>query len=109
LTTQRTPQPPKHLSPATRAWWRQLVAEYGFEAHEMRLLQGCCEAWDRCQQAREEVARDGLTVTTAKGGIRAHPAIGIERDSRLAFARMLRELRLSDVAEPASRPPALKR
>ena len=52
--------------------------------------------------------RDGLTVTTADGGMKAHPAVAIERDARLAFARLVRELDL-DAGAPSggSRPPAL--
>jgi hypothetical protein len=39
--------------------------------------------------------------------IRPHPAVSIERDSAIRFARLLRELGLGD--EPAdSRPPALR-
>jgi phage terminase small subunit len=69
-------------------------------------LQLAGEAWDRSQQAREAIAKEGLTVPS---GGRAHPAIAIERDSRLAFARLIRELDL-DAEPPASwrnGPPAL--
>jgi hypothetical protein len=71
----------------------------------LRLLQLAAEAWDRCQQARAAIAKEGMTVPS---GGRAHPAIAIERDSRLAFARLIRELDL-DAEPPASwsRPPAL--
>lgn len=77
--------------------------------HHLRLLRLACEAWDRTQQARETLDRDGLTVPTGDGGLKAHPCIGIERDSRLAFARLLRELDLD--AEPPpdrARAPALR-
>jgi P27 family predicted phage terminase small subunit len=67
---------------------------YVLQEHHLRLLQLACEAWDRAQQAREQIDRDGLTIRTADGGIKAHPAVGIERDSRLAVARLVRELDL---------------
>ena len=75
----------------------------------MRLLTLAAEALDRCAQAREAVDKDGLTVRTADGGLKTHPCIAIERDARLAFARLLRELDL-DVEPPASdrRPPSLR-
>ncbi len=44
------------------------------------------EAWDRGQQAREQLERDGMTTTTKDGGLRAHPAVRIENDCRLACA-----------------------
>ena len=59
---------------------------------------------------RELLARDGLTIPTGDGGLKAHPCVGIERDSRLAFARLLRELDL-DVeppSDPRPRPPGLR-
>ena len=40
-----------------------------------------CEAWDLAQQAREILAREGITVESGQG-----PCIAIERYSRLAFA-----------------------
>jgi len=66
------------------------------------------ESFDRCQQARELIDRDGLVVVTADGGLKQHPAVSIERDSRLAFARLLRELDLDATAPPErARPPGL--
>ncbi len=99
---------PAHLAPETAQWWRSVLADYELEAHHVRLLHLACEAWDRGQQARELLERDGLTVTTADGGMKAHPAVAIERDARLAIARLVRELDL-DAGAPSerSRPPAL--
>jgi P27 family predicted phage terminase small subunit len=92
---------PEHLSPSSAAWWRTTVERFVLEEHHLRLLQLCCEAWDRAQAARAQLDRDGLTVESEKGVIRAHPCIAIERDSRLAVARLVRELDL-DVEPPAS-------
>jgi P27 family predicted phage terminase small subunit len=103
------PRPPSHLSQSTRNWWRTCVKSYELEDHHLRLLQAAAECWDRLQQARALVARDGLTVTDDRGNVRAHPAIAIERDARVGFARLLRDLDL-DVEPPANNrrgPPAL--
>ena len=89
---------PSHLAPETRTWFEHVATSYHLEPHHLRLLQLAAESWDRCQQARKAIARDGLTVPS---GARAHPAIAIERDSRLAFARLIRELDL-DAEPPAS-------
>ena len=103
-----TPEPPDHLRPQTADWWRSVLTDYDLEDHHVRLLHLACESWDRFQQAREEIDRDGLTIKTGDGGMKAHPAVAIERDARLAFARLVRELDL-DAGAPAerSRPPAL--
>jgi hypothetical protein len=64
------------------------------------------EAWDRGQQARQEIDRHRFSFLDGNGLPRTRPEIAIERDCRLAFARLLRELDL-DVAGPdgAPRPP----
>lgn len=101
--------PPAHLSEQASAWWHSVVSDYDLEGHHLRLLQAACEAWDRCQQAREAVAEQGLTFKDSSGNLKANPAVAIERDSRTLFARLLRELDL-DATVPAerSRPPAIR-
>jgi P27 family predicted phage terminase small subunit len=85
-----------------------VLADYDLEGHHLRLLQSAAETWDRLQQAREMIDRDGLTIQTGDGGLKAHPAVAIERDARLAFARLVRELDLDAGAPSGSpRPPAL--
>ena len=108
MTVPKRPKAPAHLKPDTANWWVSVHLDYQLEPHHTRLLTLAGESWDRCQQAREAVDMDGITVKTGDGGIKAHPAIGIERDARLAFARLVRELDL-DVDPPASgrRPPSL--
>ena len=100
---------PQHLRPATRRWWRSVCADYDLDSHHLRLLQLAAESWDRCEQAREILAVEGLTYTDRFGAPRSRPEVSVERDSRLAFARLIRELDLDTeaVAEP-TRPPALR-
>ena len=76
----------------------------------MRLLTLASEAWDRGQQARKLLATHGLVYVDRFGAPRARPEVAIERDSRLAFARLLRELDL-DIDPPTNvivRPPMLR-
>jgi P27 family predicted phage terminase small subunit len=104
------PRPPAHLSESARTWWRSCVKDYVLEPHHLCLLQLAAEAWDRCQQARATIDREGPTFRDDRGNVRAHPAVAIERDSRIAFARLVRELDL-DVEPPANGrfgPPALR-
>jgi phage terminase small subunit len=102
-------KPPPHLRPATRDWFASVLANYELEPHHLRLLTLAAEAWDRCEQAREAIAEHGAVFNDRFGSPRARPEIAIERDSRIAFARLVRELSL-DVEPPseASRPPALR-
>lgn len=100
---------PTHLKAATRAWFVSVLDTYELQPHHIRLLQLAAEAWDRTQQARALIAHDGL-VMMSRQGVKPHPAVAIERDSRLAFARLLRELDL-DIEPPATEryaPPPLR-
>lgn len=101
---------PQHLTPATRRWWREVVEEFELEPHHIRLLTLAAEAWDRCEQAREALAEHGATYQDRFEQPRARPEVNIERDSRIGFARLMRELAL-DVESPRQpgRPPTIGR
>jgi len=98
-------KPPKHLKAATKQWWASVAEDYDLEAHHLRLLTLACESWDRCQGAREALAKHGTVYEDRFGQPRCRPEVSIERDSKLSFARLLRELAL-DIDEPtaAARP-----
>lgn len=101
------PSSPQHLRKATRQWFETVCEQYVLDEHHRRLLVLSAEAWDRGEQAREALA-SGLTFVDRFGAPRARPEVAIERDSRTAFARLLRELDLDAAPTPTSaRPPAL--
>src|SRR5258708_4461754 len=104
------PKPPAHLQPPTREWFEQVIAAYDLEPHHVRLLTLAGESWDRGVEAREQLAKHGLTFTDRWGAPRGRPEIAVERDCRIAFARLCRELDLdSDLTPTAPRPPSLNR
>lgn len=97
-----------HLEAKTRKWWRNVLDDYDLEEHHVKLLTLAAEAWDRCQEARRILDENGLTYTDRFGCPRARPEVAIERDSRIAFARLLRELALDlEPPEEPGRPPRL--
>jgi Phage terminase, small subunit len=96
--------PPLGLSGAAAAWWRATVEEFELEPHQIRTLSEAAFAWDRCQQARALVNHQGLVVQDASGELRAHPAVAIEHDSRIAYLRAMHQLDL-DAAPLATRRP----
>lgn len=98
---------PKHLAPATRRWFASVVRDYELEEHHVRLLTAAAEAWDRMVQAATVLNAAGLTFEDRFGQPRARPEVGIERDSRLAFARLLRELALDAAVPEDPRPPGI--
>lgn len=101
--------PPEHLSADMKAWWRVVIEGYDLDRHHLHLLEAACGAWDRMVQARAALAELGLTYQDQNGCPKPRPEVTIEKDSRIAFARLVRELDL-DVDPPPerSRPPALR-
>jgi phage terminase small subunit len=102
-------KPPRHLKAATRKWWAGVVREFEFEEHHLKLLTLAAEAWDRCQDARAIIDRQGISYVDRFGAPRLRPEVNVERDSRIAFARILRELALDVSAPDSSRPPTITR
>jgi len=100
-------RPPGHLKAATKRWFQEVIAEYELMPHHVKLLTLAGEAWDRCTEARVMLKKEGIVIVDRFGQQKPHPAIAIERDNRLAFARLVRELGL-DFNEPdETRPPRL--
>ena len=104
---------PDHLSPAMKAWWNSIVAEIDLEPHRLRVLEAACGAWDRMVEARKAVAEHGLTYSSKDGDPRPRPEVAIERDARIAFARLVRDLGLgTPIPQPRNeigwQPPARK-
>ena len=52
MLAKNIPTPPDYLQPATRDWFKSVVADFELDQHHVRLLTLACEAWDRGQQAR---------------------------------------------------------
>ncbi len=96
---------PAHLSADTRRWIRGILEDYDLDPHHFRILIQTAQAWDRAEEAREKLADEGLTVVDRYGTPKAHPCVGIERDSRTAFFRGLRELALDVPGPEAPRAP----
>jgi phage terminase small subunit len=104
----KQPKAPDHLKPATAEWFNRVTSDYELEPHHIRLLTLAGESWDRGVDAREAVAKHGMTYLDRFKQPRARPEIAIERDCRIAFARLVRELAL-DIEEPGDvRPPTIR-
>jgi hypothetical protein len=107
-TTPGVVQATSHLRPETQQWVVSVEARYELEDHHRMLLLFAGESWDLSAKAREVIDKLGMTFKDRFGAPHTRPEVAIERDSKITYARMLRELAL-DVEPPDSRPPGLGR
>lgn len=98
---------PRHLSASTRQWWSEVMRDYELESHHVRLLTLAAEALDRCLAARESLTKHGMIYNDRFGAPHARPEVAIERDARISFARLLRQLGLDYETGDELRPPPL--
>jgi hypothetical protein len=89
---QENQRAPAGLSPASRAWFRQVVDEYAPSLGEIKLLEVACRARDRAEQCRAVVDKDGPSVTDRFGQVKAHPLLVEERQQRDLQRRALSSL-----------------
>lgn len=92
---------PDHLSEAAQKWVARVASEYVLAQQDLLILFAAGESWDRAREAREAVTRDGLTFVDRHGSVRPHPCCAVEREHRTLFARLLRDLNLPTISDPA--------
>jgi phage terminase small subunit len=96
---------PAHLEAATRKWVAGITSDFDLETYHFKILVKAAEAHDRGEEARKILKADGIVITDRFGTKKAHPAVAIERDARVAFMRGVRELGLDIDTTEAPRAP----
>jgi hypothetical protein len=99
---------PGHLTRSATSWARSVLDDFDATESQVRLVIAAAEAWDRAQQARRAVSRDGAYWKDRLGNLRPHPGLAVERESRAAFARIVGQLDLDAAPddEPERRRPS---
>ena len=105
LPMPRLPAPPRHLSASSRRLWASVVAGYDLEPRHIAVLTVAMEARDRMLEAQAAIRVDGAYIAGLHGP-RSHPGIAVERDSRTAMLRAIRELGLDLEVAAAPRTPS---
>jgi len=107
----KKPKAPQHMPKYSPGWmaWHRILDTYVLEDPEqLLLLEQACECLNRIQQAREAIEQDGPFVRDRFSQIKEHPGQKTERDNKVLFTRIVRELNLSlDLPEEYSRPKRL--
>ena len=102
--------PPKHLTPAARRWWRSITEEYEItDAAGLLLLQTALEAFDRMKIASAVLDKEGVTFTDRYGQARPHPAATVEANNRSQMMIALKALNLDlqPTRDGPGRPPGV--
>ena len=97
----------KKLKPATKKWVRQVENTWTLDPHHQRLLVLAGQAWDRAQEAKDQVDSDGSIIKDRFDQLKQHIGCELERQSMLTFCRLLREIGL-DIQEPEDNRPLMR-
>ena len=81
-----------------------VISAFDLEPHHYRLLLNAADFWDEGELATTILRREGVTVLSAAGTAKAHPALAIARSSRLGFAAMCKALGLDANETPSCIP-----
>ena len=99
---------PKHLQKEGGNFWESVLSDFNIiDGHHLKLLENACVCLDRMAQARRHIRKHGGFYKDRFGTPKENPAHKTERDNKILFARLLRELNL-DISPPKeSRTPNL--
>jgi len=97
------PRPPRELSPAAKRLWKTLYDASVMDPQAILLLDLMMQRWDRLQEARAILKREGLQLQemTAAGckKFRPHPMLQVERDALASVVRCFRALGYDELPE----------
>jgi len=85
----------KHLSDNAKQIWNEYADVIVRSPGRKALFQTGLEALDRAEAARQIIEEEGMITITGKSGVaHAHPAIGIEKDSRSLALKVFKSLNI---------------
>jgi hypothetical protein len=97
---------PRSLKVKGKQFYKQVLSEYVFEnSHHFTLLEQAAACLDRIHEAGELLERERHIIKDRFEQLKEHPAAKMERDNKILFARLLRELGLDLAKAEMSRPP----
>lgn len=100
-------RPPNELKPNGRGrrFYKWVHERFEIEdPHHERLLIAACKCLDDEARAEKEIAKKGSFFVDRFGQPKASPAYQVLKDSRIMFARLMRELQLDATPPPEARP-----
>jgi hypothetical protein len=87
---------------------RDVLKEYEFnDTHDFRRLDLAAHCLDRIAECHKVIEAEGVFIKDRFEQLRENPAIKVEKDQKVIFCRIVRELNLDIQPPKESRPPAL--
>jgi len=87
---------------------RDVLKEFVFiDTHDFRRLDLAAHCLDRIEQCREMIESEGVFIKDRFQRQKEHPAVKCERDQKVIFCRIIRELNLDIEAPKENRLPSL--
>lgn len=93
MPSKNIPAPPVGTGRSGGKLWRDVLAKYELEEHELMLLREMTRTVDLLDKLAAITAREGLLVEGPHGS-KPHPAVVEARQARIALARLTAALRL---------------
>jgi phage terminase small subunit len=88
-----SPEPPGNLSERAKTLWLAYAGPVLKSPGQLALFQSGLEALDRAAQARELIAKEGLTIATDRGKIaHQHPALNILKEAEATTLKVFKTL-----------------
>jgi P27 family predicted phage terminase small subunit len=100
----KVPHAPKNIRPEAKQLWKQVHQDWEVDPAGQEILRVAVISLSRFLEAREIIDREGATYTTPTGQIKKHPALEVEKASRMGFLACMRELGLDYDDEPKRGP-----
>lgn len=96
----------RHLSKEMQKWYKDIVINFDLESYDIKRLLVACESWDRLQEVKEILKKDGVSIRDRFGQVKAHPLLSTERDLNSTFLKAIKDMGL-DIEPPGAigRPP----
>lgn len=101
-------KPPDYLKKSGKRFFKEISNTYELEEHHLEILALASQCLDRLDQARSQIKSEGIFLKDRFEKLYLNPAIRLEKENKILFARLIRELNL-DIEPPKElgRPPGL--
>jgi len=101
-------KPPDYLKKSGKKFFKEISNTYELEEHHLKILALASQCLDRLDQARSQIESEGIFLKSRFDKLYLNPATKLEKENKVLFARLIRELNLDiELPKGLGRPPSL--